>query len=158
VVTEYGIADLRGKTDAEVIAAMLNICDSRFQGELMLRAKAADKLPGNYQIPAAYTQNTPERLQEIYRVHHARGHFVEFPLGSDFTYVEEMLLVALSWLKTHIRPSSMGELARASVISEETAHHFLPHLERMGLDHTETVKEKLYRQLLLIALSKVNPD
>ncbi len=29
VVTEYGVADLRGKTDSEVIAAMLAICDTR---------------------------------------------------------------------------------------------------------------------------------
>src|SRR5262245_39872228 len=31
VVTEYGVADLRGKTDRDVIAAMLAITDSRFQ-------------------------------------------------------------------------------------------------------------------------------
>jgi len=157
VVTEYGVADLRSKTDAEIIAAMLNICDSRFQGELMDKAKSMGKLPRDYKIPAAYTHNTPERLQKIYREHHAKGHFVEFPLGSDFTYVEEMLLVALGWLKSHIKPSAMGELARASVISDDTAHHYLPHLERMGLNKPGTVKEKLYRQLLLIALCKVNP-
>src|SRR5689334_6194745 len=31
IVTEYGIADLRGKSDADVIAAMLRVVDSRFQ-------------------------------------------------------------------------------------------------------------------------------
>ncbi len=31
VITEYGIADLRGRTDHEVIAALLNVADSRFQ-------------------------------------------------------------------------------------------------------------------------------
>jgi acyl-CoA hydrolase len=34
VVTEYGIADLRGKPDAAVIEALLNISDSRFQSGL----------------------------------------------------------------------------------------------------------------------------
>ncbi|MGY3648228.1 hypothetical protein ACVWW2_003519 [Bradyrhizobium sp. LM4.3] len=34
-VTEYGVADLRGKSDADVIAGMLAIADSRFQGELV---------------------------------------------------------------------------------------------------------------------------
>ena len=29
VVTEYGVADLRGKSDADVIAAMLQVADSR---------------------------------------------------------------------------------------------------------------------------------
>ena len=32
VVTEYGIADLRGRTDREIVAALLNVADSRFQG------------------------------------------------------------------------------------------------------------------------------
>ena len=34
VVTEYGIADLRGKQDWEVIAALLNISDSRYHGTI----------------------------------------------------------------------------------------------------------------------------
>ena len=45
VVTEYGIADLRGRTDAEVIAALLNIADSRFQDG------AAGARPGGRQDP-----------------------------------------------------------------------------------------------------------
>ena len=50
-VTEYGVADLRGKSDADVIAAMLAVADSRFQGELARQAKDAGKLPKNFEIP-----------------------------------------------------------------------------------------------------------
>jgi len=39
VITEYGIADLRGRQDWEVIAALLNICDSRFQDQLLRAPK-----------------------------------------------------------------------------------------------------------------------
>jgi acyl-CoA hydrolase len=39
VVTEYGIADLRGKSDRDTIAAMLSVADTRFQDELLQRAK-----------------------------------------------------------------------------------------------------------------------
>ena len=46
VVTEYGIADLRGRTDQDVIAALLNIADSRFQDALKREAQAAGKLAG----------------------------------------------------------------------------------------------------------------
>ena len=35
VVTEYGIANLRSKSDKEIIAALLNTADSRFQAELL---------------------------------------------------------------------------------------------------------------------------
>src|ERR1700760_2969097 len=52
IVTEYGVADLRGKSDAEVIAAMLQAADSRFQDELTRRAKDAGKLPANFEISA----------------------------------------------------------------------------------------------------------
>src|SRR5260221_6113001 len=44
-VTEYGVADVRGKSDADVIAAMLQVTDSRFQAELARVAKDAGKLP-----------------------------------------------------------------------------------------------------------------
>src|SRR4029079_1464675 len=49
VVTEYGVADTRGKSDAEVIAAMLAVTDSRFQAELMRQAKDAGKLPKHFE-------------------------------------------------------------------------------------------------------------
>src|SRR5579872_1265081 len=38
VVTEYGIADLRGRSDEAVIAAMIGIADARFQDELIREA------------------------------------------------------------------------------------------------------------------------
>jgi acyl-CoA hydrolase len=41
IVTEYGAADLRGLSDRDTIAAMLNITDSRFQQPLLEQAKAA---------------------------------------------------------------------------------------------------------------------
>src|ERR1700730_4468221 len=61
IVTEYGVADLRGKSDAEVIAAMLAVADSRFQSELTRQAKDAGKLPKQFVIPADHRENFPER-------------------------------------------------------------------------------------------------
>ena len=66
VVTEYGVADLRGKSDAEVIASMLAVADSRFQNDLMRQAKDAGKLPKNYEIPAAHRDNFPNGSQPRY--------------------------------------------------------------------------------------------
>ena len=152
VVTEYGVADLRGKTDAETIAAMLNISDSRFQNELMEYAKSMGKLPADHEIPKQYTKNTPERLQPIYQQY--SDFFKAFPLGSDFTYVEETLLAALDWLKMNIKLSSAIEIAKASFFDDETKRHFQPHLKRMGFSDAKTVREKLYRQLLLVGLTK----
>jgi acyl-CoA hydrolase len=156
VVTEYGVADLRSKTDAEVIAAMLNICDSRFQQELMETAKAHGKLAADHEIPERFQNNHPQRLRDIYLQHHRAGHFPDFPLGSEFTYSEEMLLEALVWLGAHMKTSAIAELARVSVISDATAEHYHAHLERMGCAEPASMRDRLYRQLLLMALCAVD--
>src|SRR5207244_12964328 len=62
VVTEYGIADLRGRSDAEVIAALVEVADSRFQDELLNDAKRAGKIDKNYRVPDYARTNRPERL------------------------------------------------------------------------------------------------
>src|SRR6202165_4430180 len=61
IVTEYGVADIRGKSDADVIAAMLGIADSRFQADLTRQAKDAGKLPKEFEIPPVHRQNFLER-------------------------------------------------------------------------------------------------
>src|SRR4029078_9543379 len=53
VVTEYGIADLRGKTDRDVIAAMLAVAASRFQGELLRQAEGGATKEQGCQSPSA---------------------------------------------------------------------------------------------------------
>jgi hypothetical protein len=72
-VTEYGIADLRGRTDQEVIAALLNIADSRFQDSLKHAAQAAGNLSKHHQIPELHRNNTPRALQERFAIARARG-------------------------------------------------------------------------------------
>ena len=99
IVTEYGVADLRGKSDAEVIAAMLQVTDSRFQAELARQAKDAGKLPKDFEIPAAYRENLPERIAGALKPARAAGLLPSFPFGSDFTDVEQRLIPALQLLQ-----------------------------------------------------------
>src|SRR5258706_322398 len=84
IVTEYGVADIRGKSDADVIATMLQIADSRFQGELARQAKDAGKLPKNFEIPAPYRENFPERITRALKPAREAGMLPSFPFGSDF--------------------------------------------------------------------------
>src|SRR6202161_3518718 len=85
IVTEYGVADLRGKTDAEVIAAMLRVTDSRFQPELARQAKEAGKLPKDHEIPAAHRENSPERIACALKPAREAGLPPSVPVGGDFT-------------------------------------------------------------------------
>ena len=149
VITEYGIADLRGQTDAKVIEALLNIADSRFQHDLIEQAQKAGKLPKDFQLDPRFADNTPERLQAIQARH--RRLFPEYPLGSDFTDEERDLLRALNWLKSKFKLTEILELGKAALDAPEP-EAFPKHLQRMRLDKPEGIKEDLYQRLLLAGL------
>ncbi|MDC0690820.1 acetyl-CoA hydrolase/transferase C-terminal domain-containing protein [Mitsuaria sp. RG] len=149
VITEYGIADLRGQTDSEVIARLLAISDSRFQRELMEQAKAAGKLAKDFELDARFMDNTPERLEAI-RARHARL-FPEYPLGTDFTSEERDLLRALNWLKSKFKLSEVLELGKAA-LDAPGPEGYGAALARMGLGEPQGLKEELYQRLLLAAL------
>ncbi|NYS26540.1 hypothetical protein HUK65_16260 [Rhodobacteraceae bacterium 2376] len=99
VVTEYGIADLRGKSDADTIAALIRIADSRFQEELAETAKSAGKLPESWRLPKAARNNTPETLRAWLAPHEGDA-LPRFPFGTDFSGIEQVLLPALADLRT----------------------------------------------------------
>jgi len=149
VVTEYGIADLRGQTDSEVIARLLAISDSRFQGELMEQAKAAGKLAKDFELDERFRDNTPERLEAL-REHHPRL-FPEYPLGSDFTAEERDLLRALNWLKSKFKLSEVLQLGKAA-LDAPAPEAYPTQLARMGLEQPQGLKEELYQRLLLAGL------
>jgi hypothetical protein len=152
-VTEYGIADVRGKSDADVIAAMLAVSDSRFQDELMRAAKEAGKLPKNYEIPAVHRQNMPERIVEALKPAREAGLLPSFPFGSDFTDVEQRLIPALEILQDAQRtPLRLAGLLWRGVRRTPDAAD-LACLARLGLDRPATWPERLYRALVTAALA-----
>lgn len=154
VVTEYGIADLRGQTDAEVIARLLAISDSRFQPQLLAQAKKAGKLPEGFELDPRYCDNTPERLEAL-RGRHARL-FPEYPLGCDFTAEERDLLRALNWLKSKFKLSEALELGKAA-LDAPPAEDWSAQLARMGLEKPEGLKEEVYQRLVLAGLQATAP-
>jgi acyl-CoA hydrolase len=149
VISEYGIADLRGKTDSAVIEALLNISDSRFQPGLIDEAQKAGKLPKGFRLDPLFTQNTPERLQTIRGQYAAL--FTEYPLGSDFTSEERDLLRALNWLKSKFKLRDIIELGKATLEAPEP-EAYPEHLVRMKLDQPQGLREELYQRLLLAGL------
>lgn len=149
VVTEYGIADLRGQTDSEVIARLLAVSDSRFQDTLMEQAKRAGKLARDFELDPRFTDNTPERLEAV-RARHARL-FPEYPLGTDFTAQEQDLLRALNWLKSKFKLREVLELGKAA-LEAPGPEGYEAHLARMQLDQPQGLKEELYQRLLLAGL------
>jgi hypothetical protein len=154
IVTEYGVADLRGKSDAEVIAAMLGVADSRFQAELMRQAKDAGKLPKDFEIPAAHRDNVPERIRRALKPAREAGMLPSFPFGSDFTDAEQRLIPALQSLQAAERsPLGLsGLLWQGLTRIPDAADREC--LARLGLDRPATPSERVYRALVSAALAR----
>ncbi len=154
IVTEYGVADLRGKSDAEVIAAMLAVTDSRFQDGLMRQAKDAGKLAKNFEMPRAWRDNRPERIADALKPAREAGLLPTFPFGSDFTDVEQRLIPALQVLQEAQRtPRRLAGLLWQALTRTPDAFD-AECLARLGLDKPATWPERVYRALVNAALAR----
>jgi acyl-CoA hydrolase len=155
IVTEYGVADLRGQSDSEIIKRLINIADSRFQSELLEFAKNHGKLERDYRIPFEARNNTPERLQEALSPLSKAGLLPSYPFGTDLT--DQELALAASLRKIKALSDEPGQFIGASFKAllhrgdEEAAR---PFLERIHLEHPETTKDFLIQQLLMMELEE----
>jgi acyl-CoA hydrolase len=153
VVTEYGIADLRGRTDEEIIIALLNVADSRFQDALLSRARSAGKIRADYRIPEAFRNNLPQRLTRALRGHRQQGYFSEYPFGTDLAEEEIVLARALRFLAGRASsPWGRVKTAAASLAASPASRHASA-LKRMGLDQPRGLSERLQQRLVVFALN-----
>ncbi len=152
VVTEYGVADLRDRSDADVIKAMLCIADSRFQPALLTQARDAGKIPGNYAIPEPFRNNTPDRIATALAP--MAQHLPPFPLGSGLTAEEEHLAQGLAALST--QAGNRRQLARLAWRGwrREPDERTAASLARMQLDQPRNLGEHVSRALLLAVLEQ----
>ena len=156
VVTEYGIADLRGKTDSEVIEELLKITDSRFQKTLMQQAKKAGKLRSDYQIPEKFLNNYPQTVTQNIAAFSEKGFFPRYPFGTDLTEQEQVVGRALKSLKNKSR--SRGLLIKTllkAIFTLRIPQEHEPYLERMGLWRVKGIEERLFRNLLVNELKNI---
>jgi acyl-CoA hydrolase len=153
VLSEYGVADVRGKSDAEVAAAMLAIADSRFQPALLAEAQRAGKLPTGYRIPEAHRGNRPEVLEAALAPHRAAGRFGALPFGTDLSPEDVRLAGALRRLKAQ-SASFAGKLGIAAALAKplprdgESRKLFA----RMGLEAPKGLRERWWRRLVAAVL------
>ncbi len=155
VVTEYGIADLRGRTDAQVIAALIAVADARFQEGLARQAKAAGKLPGSYRIPETARGNSPGRLKARLQPLEAQGLFGAYPFGTDLTPEEITLVPALRWLGSNTATPFARLLTSARALCAPVSPEMQPLLKRMSLDRPASVREHLMQKLVVLALARI---
>jgi len=161
IVTEYGIADVRGKSDRDTIAAMICVADGNFQHQLTSSAQRAGKIERSFSLPSHAAANRLDRLEEALGPARPAGLLPAFPLGSDMTEVEESLTNPLLALKRAPYPELLRILlagsSRRPPIASETAA-----LERMGLAAPRNLKERALRALVVGAVRRhslaIDPD
>jgi acyl-CoA hydrolase len=148
IVTEYGVADIRGKPDREVIARMLAIADARFQDDLLRAAKDAGKIERTFEVPQAARDNTPDALARALAPAVEAGLLPTFPFGTDFTAAEQRLLPALELLKSASPGAIAGLLARGMFAAADREC-----LARLQLSKPTGVAERFYAALVRGALN-----
>jgi len=155
IVTEYGVADLRGQSDSEIIKRLINIADTRFQPELLEFAKNHGKLELDYRVPFEARDNTPQRLQEALAPLSKKGLLPAYPFGTDLTDQELALATSLRKIKAlSEEPGQFISAAFKALLHHPDEAAARPFLERIHLEHPETTKDFLIQQLLMLDLQE----
>ncbi len=153
VVSEYGVADLRGKSDRDCACAMIGIADSRFQADLLAQAKAAGKIEASFEIPPHQRDNTPEALGRKLGAAQAAGLLPAYPFGTDLDPDEQALAAALERLKA-MTATPLGRaraIARAMALNTPSTDE-RRRLARLGLDKPAGLGDQVMRRLVCLAL------
>ncbi|WP_285447703.1 acetyl-CoA hydrolase/transferase C-terminal domain-containing protein [Xanthomonas sp. LMC-A-07] len=152
-ITEYGIADLRHKTDQDCVLEMAGICDTRFQTALLAQASQSRKLRDVPEQAARVQRNTPQALEAALAPFRRDGSLPDYPLGSDFTDTEQRLLPALGWLKSATigKTAALATLMRA--LLSRTAGDAAC-LQRMDLATPRSLGDRVQAKLLAYALQQ----
>ncbi len=153
-VSEYGIAATRGRTDEQVIRAMLGIADAAFHLQLINDAQASGKIPEKFELDIDTRNNTSNSLAHIFEREDIRHHFPAYPLGTELTSTEQELVSALEWLKVRTaRPGKKLATIAAAFTSDIGGQHSQA-LSRMSLTQPKGVKQRIYRRLIGLALER----
>lgn len=154
VVTEYGVADLRGAPDARVVARMLEVADHRWQVQLTEEARTHGKLPASHQPSAFARANSPEKIAEALAPFEAAGDLPAFPFGGEMTPLEQSIAPILQSLKAATASKSdLAALALRGVASGKPTGKTAEVLERLGLSRPRGLEERISARLVRGAMS-----
>jgi acyl-CoA hydrolase len=150
-ITEYGVADLRDRSDEHCARALIAIAAAPFQRELLAQAKRSKKVARDASIAPDATPNEPAALARRLGAARRSGLLPDYPLGCDFTPVEQRLAHALGWM----RAATTRRFGTARLLASALAAR-LPEageeLRRMGWSAPRGLKERLLARALRLAL------
>ena len=155
VVNEYGIANLRGATDQVVVAQMLSITDSKFQSQLVEKAKQNGKIDRDFVLQNEWANNSKLHLQKTLQKFKQEGLLPDYPFGTDFTELEKRVVPVLQELKSASK--SKGALLKLALkgLGASVEESDVEILKRLGLESPQSFKDKITQLALLGALRVV---
>lgn len=155
IITEYGMADLRGKSDEQVYLALIRIADSRFQAALLKRAQEAGKVDADFELPADWQHNTPDAVEHNLSHFQQKELFPAFPFGCEFSDDEIKIGKGLKQLEkdTSTRSGKVRTLCQA-LVSGSGGKDYPSLLQRMQLDKVDGFKTWLDRRLFILGLKR----
>ena len=153
VVTEYGIADLRGLSDRDCIARMLGVTDQAFQPGLLADAQRSGKLEAGFTLPAHARGNSAARIEDALGPARRKGLLARFPLGSEMTEVEQSLTGPLAALRSADPLDLVRTLLAGSTGAPNDAERAA--LERLSLQTPARLRDHALRALVLGALRRL---
>ena len=154
-INEYGIADLRNLTDEDCVVNMTAIADAGFQDDLLQTAKASKKLATSFAAPARWRErNSAAAVSAALAPFRHSGELPDYPLGSDFTEVEQHLVKALGWLKQNTATRSGKLRTVLAALRQPAGDGDVVYLQRMGLDAPTTFGEKIEARLVRLGLAR----
>ena len=146
VVTEYGVADLRGQVDSDVVKRLIQVADSRFQDQLIREAQEHGKLEAGWQLDERWRHNLPEALAAKLQPWTQAGLLPDFPFGTDLTADELHIVRALKRLKhASQHPAELVAMVLKSLWEPREAPQ--AYLERLGLDDAHSFRDLFMRRL-----------
>ena len=115
-------------------------------------AKSNGKLNAGYEIPEAQRHNLPGRIDAALKPWHDEGLLPDFPLGTDFTDDELVIVRALTRLKrSSEHPLELVKMLIGGAMEQLFDQSDVPerYLDRMGLHEAHGLKDKLMRTLFV---------
>jgi len=153
-INEYGIADLRNMTDEDCVIAMTAITDAQFQSALLDKAKASKKLAAGFTAAGDGRRNTAAAVSAALAPFRQSGLLPDYPLGSDFTEVEQHLVKALGWLKQNTQTPMAKLRTVLAAVTQPAGDGDQAYLQRMGLEAPKTFGERIEARLVRLGLAR----
>lgn len=152
VITEYGVADLKGANDADVIKRMISVADAQFQDDLIKTAQENGKLSKGFNKPDFWSENTIRHIEQNLAPYREIGLLPEYPFGTDFTATEQKLIKALDKLKPISKSKSKLIKTAWRGFRKRPNKDQLAAIKRMGLDKPQNLDERIKAYLLRAVL------